>query len=188
MNVLVSQAYTWDSKLQRVMQNYQYIMAFDSNRRAVFKALSLPDNVVNRNSVFSMAMYFNDKHWDVIKNAVGDGGWYFAKVQKAITEILRIGDCHMSLGVIYQGTAAFVPIILIAAIGLTFMIKKKVLPGVLILALSLMCILGNLGAGIYVLTALLLGLAVDKWLDVSLKNMEKKLKKQKEKMTAKPAE
>ena len=75
MNVLVSQAYTWDSKLQRVMQNYQYIMAFDSNRRAVFKALSLPDNVVNRNSVFSMAMYFNDKHWDVIKNAVGDGGW-----------------------------------------------------------------------------------------------------------------
>ena len=63
------------------MQNYQYIMAFDSNRRAVFKALSLPDNVVNRNSVFSMAMYFNDKHWDVIKNAVGDGGWYFAKVQ-----------------------------------------------------------------------------------------------------------
>lgn len=188
MNVLVSQAYTWDSKLQRVMQNYQYIMAFDSNRRAVFKALSLPDNVVNRNSVFSMAMYFNGKHWDVIKNAVGDGGWYFAKVQKAITEILRIGDCHMSLGVIYQGTAAFVPIILIAAIGLTFMIKKKVLPGVLILALSLMCILGNLGAGIYVLTALLLGLAVDKWLDVSLKNMEKKLKKQKEKMTAKPAE
>ncbi len=81
-----------------------------------------------------------------------------------------------------------VVIILIAAIGLTFMIKKKVLPGVLILALSLMCILGNLGAGIYVLTALLLGLAVDKWLDVSLKNMEKKLKKQKEKMTAKPAE
>ena len=32
MNVLISQAYTWDSKLQRVMQNYQYIMAFDSNR------------------------------------------------------------------------------------------------------------------------------------------------------------
>lgn len=188
MNVLISQAYTWDSKLQRVMQNYQYIMAFDSNRRAVFKALSLPDNVVNRNSVFSMAMYFNDEQWNVIKNAVGDGGWYFAKVQKAITEILRIGDCHMSLGVIYQGAAAFVPVILIAAIGLTFLIKKKILPGVLILALSLMCILGNLGAGIYVLAALLLGLAVEKWLDASLKNMEKKLKKQKEKMTAKPAD
>ena len=163
-------------------------MAFDSNRRAVFKALSLPDNVVNRNSVFSMAMYFNDEQWNVIKNAVGDGGWYFAKVQKAITEILRIGDCHMSLGVIYQEAAAFVPVILIAAIGLTFLIKKKILPGVLILALSLMCILGNLGAGIYVLAALLLGLAVDKWLDASLKNMEKKLKKQKEKMTAKPAD
>ena len=188
MNALISQAYTWDSKLQRVMQNYQYIMAFDSNRRAVFKALSLPDNIVNRNSMFSMAMCFNDGQWDTIKNAVGDGGWYFAKVQKAITEILRIGDCHISLGVIYQGAAAFVPIILIATIGLMLLIKKRILPGVLILVLSLMCIFGNLGASIYVLAALSFGLAVDKWLNVYLKDMGKKLKKQKEKMTAKPAD
>lgn len=181
MNVLISQAYTWDNKLQRVMQNYKYIMAFDSNRRAVFNALSLPDNTINNNSMFNMAMYLNDNQWNIIKNAIGDSSWYFAKVQKAIAGILKIGDCHLSLGVIYQGAAAFVPIIFIIAIGLIFLIRRQILPGVLIIISGGMCVLGNFGAGIFMLLTLCLGIILDKWLDISIQNLKKNMEKRKKK-------
>lgn len=185
MNVLISQAYTWDSKLQRVMQNYKYIMAFDSNRRAVFNALSLPDNTINNNSMFSIAMYLNDNQWNIIKNAIGDGSWYFAKVQKAIAGILKVGDCHLSLGVMYQGAAVFVPIIFIIAIGLIFLIRRKILPGVLIIISDGICVLGNFGAGIFMLSALCLGIFLDKLLNSSARSIKQNMEKRKKSVQSK---
>ena len=63
-NKLVLLTYTWDSKLQRVMSNFTYMLSFKSNRKLFFNALSLPDNVFNKNHVFNIALYLNDSQWD----------------------------------------------------------------------------------------------------------------------------
>ena len=52
MNILITQVYTWNSKLQRVMSNFNYVLSFDSSRKAFLNALSLPDNAVIKKIFF----------------------------------------------------------------------------------------------------------------------------------------
>ena len=59
INYLVNTAYTWNSKLQRVMSNFEYVLSFKTNRHAFLFALNLPDNVQNKKSLFKIALYMN---------------------------------------------------------------------------------------------------------------------------------
>lgn len=43
MNRLIALSYTWDSKLQRVMSNFHYVLSFKANRKLFLNALSLPE-------------------------------------------------------------------------------------------------------------------------------------------------
>ena len=108
MNRLIALSYTWDSKLQRVMSNFHYILSFKANRKLFLNALSLPDNTTNNNGLFQIAMYLNNKQWQKVYDNAGGSQWYFAKVKKAIDEILKVGDTHLTLGVIYQGAAMLI--------------------------------------------------------------------------------
>ena len=66
MNRLIALSYTWDSKLQRVMSNFHYVLSFKANRKLFLNALSLPDNTTNNNGLFQIAMYLNNNQWQKV--------------------------------------------------------------------------------------------------------------------------
>lgn len=171
MNHLVATAYTWDSKLQRVMENFNYVLTFPANRNLFFSALEIPNNTANQKNIFDIALYLNDAQWNKVIDTADGGGWYFGKVYKAITEILRLGESHMSLDIIYQNYWTFIPVILIVLFGTILIIRKKRLSGILVIISGLLCIIGNLGAGIFVLTMLLAGFG----LEIIFRHYEKKI-------------
>lgn len=185
MNILITQAYTWNSKLQRIMSNFNYVLSFDSSRKAFLNALSLPDNTVNKKNLFLIAMYLDDKQWKSITKSLGDGGWYFEKIQKSLGQILKIGKMHLSLGVIYQGMSVYIPLVMIVALGIILLIKKYKSAGVLVFICSAVCLLGNLGSNIFIVITLYLsvifylyfGIVFAKW-ENTLHN--KKIKKSQE--------
>lgn len=156
MNILITQVYTWNSKLQRVMSNFNYVLSFDSSRKAFLNALSLPDNAVNKKNLFVIAMYLDDKQWKGISKSLGDGGWYFEKIQKSLGQILKIGKMHLSLGVIYQGMSAYIPLVMIIALGIILLIKKYKIAGVLVFACGVICLFNNLGSNIFIAITLYL--------------------------------
>ena len=157
MNRLIALSYTWDSKLQRVMSNFHYILSFKANRKLFLNALSLPDNTTNNNGLFQIAMYLNNKQWQNVYDNAGGSQWYFAKVKKAIDEILKVGDTHLTLGVVYQGAAMLIPIALIIVLGVILLQKGKKLHGILVLVCAGLCAFGNFGAVIFMATMLILG-------------------------------
>lgn len=157
MNRLISTAYTWDSKLQRVMSNFEYIMSFKTNRQIFLSALNLPDNTYNQEHIFKIAMYLNDSQWNTVSKAAGNSAWYFEKVQKAFQDILKLGNWHLSLGITYQGLLTFLPIIAIAAISAAFITKKKKTSGYMMFAVAVLCVLENFGAGIFTCIMLYFG-------------------------------
>lgn len=156
MNILITQVYTWNSKLQRVMSNFNYVLSFDSSRKAFLNALSLPDNAVNKKNLFLIAMYLDDKQWKGISKSLGDGGWYFEKIQKSLGQILKIGKMHLSLGVIYQGMSAYIPFVMIIALGIILLIKKYKIAGVLVFVCGVFCLFNNLGSNIFIAITLYL--------------------------------
>lgn len=169
MNRLIALSYTWDSKLQRVMSNFHYILSFKANRKLFLNALSLPDNTTNNNGLFQIAMYLNNKQWQNVYDNAGGSQWYFAKVKKAIDEILKVGDTHLTLGVIYQGAAMLIPIVLIIVFGVILLLKGKKLHGILVLVCAGLCVFGNFGAVIFMAAMLIFGELLSIIVDNSLK-------------------
>lgn len=162
-NKLVLLTYTWDSKLQRVMSNFTYMLSFKSNRKLFFSALSLPDNVFNKNHVFNIALYLNDSQWNNIIEKLDSEKWYFEKVQKAIYEILHIGDYHLSLGVLYQGILSYIPIALLVLLGVILFVKNYKIDACVVVIISGVCLLYNFGTCIFVCISMYLGLLIKIW-------------------------
>lgn len=179
MNCLIALSYTWDSKLQRVMSNFHYVLSFKANRKLFLNALSLPDNTTNNNGLFQIAMYLNNKQWQKVYDNAGGSQWYFAKVKKAIDEILKVGDTHLTLGVIYQGAAMLIPIALIIVLGVILLLKGKKLHGILVLVCAGLCAFGNFGAVIFMTAMLILGELLSVIVDSSLAKNKDLLDKRK---------
>lgn len=179
MNRLIALSYTWDSKLQRVMSNFHYILSFKANRKLFLNALSLPDNTTNNNGLFQIAMYLNNKQWQKVYDNAGGSQWYFAKVKKAIDEILKVGDAHLTLGVIYQGVAMMIPIALIIVLGVILLLKGKKLHGILVLVCTGLCAFGNFGAVIFMAAMLIFGELLSIIVDNSLKKNKALIDKRK---------
>ena len=178
VNYLVNTAYTWDSKLQRVMSNFEYVLSFKTNRHAFLFALNLPDNAQNKKSLFKMALYLNDKQWHSVFNNAGEGAWYFEKVKKAIFEILHVGDCHLMLKPFQQGWLAYLPIAGMLIILLIFLLRRNWMNA---LASTAACIFGlfvNMGAGIFMLSAICFGILWSISLDGAIKQSLKLSKKE----------
>lgn len=172
-NKLVTFAYTWDSKLQRVMSNFTYILSFKSNRRLFLNALSLPDNSFNQKHLFNIALYLNDNQWTDVMQSLGSEKWYFEKVRKAIIEILHIGKYHLSLGIFYQDMLAYIPVALIAILGVAFIIKNYKVDGIITIIAAVICIFYNLGTGIFVCIAIYLGILIKVWFETLKKRNQK---------------
>lgn len=168
MNRLIALSYTWDSKLQRVMSNFHYVLSFKANRKLFLNALSLPDNTTNNNGLFQIAMYLNNNQWQKVYDNAGGSQWYFAKIKKAVDEILKVGDTHLTLGVVYQGAAMLIPIALIIVLGVILLLKGKKLHGILVLVCAGLCAFGNFGAVIFMATMLILGELLSIIVDSSL--------------------
>ena len=168
MNRLIALSYTWDSKLQRVMSNFHYVLSFKANRKLFLNALSLPDNTTNNNGLFQIAMYLNNNQWQKVYDNAGGSQWYFAKIKKAVDEILKVGDTHLTLGVVYQGAAMLIPIALIIVLGAILLLKGKKLHGILVLVCAGLCAFGNFGAVIFIATMLILGELLSIIVDSSL--------------------
>lgn len=179
VNYLVNTAYTWNSKLQRVMSNFEYVLSFKTNRHAFLFALNLPDNAQNKKSLFKMALYLNKEQWNSVFDNAGEGAWYFEKVKKAIFEILHAGDCHLMLNPLQQGWLAYLPIAGILIMLLIFLLKRNWMN---VLASVIVCISGlfvNMGAGIFMLSAMYFGVIWAIVLEAAVKQSAK-LKKTKE--------
>lgn len=168
MNRLIALSYTWDSKLHRVMSNFHYVLSFKANRKLFLNALSLPDNTTNNNGLFQIAMYLNNNQWQKVYDNAGGSQWYFAKIKKAVDEILKVGDTHLTLGVVYQGAAMLIPIALIIVLGVILLLKGKKLHGILVLVCAGLCAFGNFGAVIFIATMLILGELLSIIVDSSL--------------------
>ena len=179
MNRLIALSYTWDSKLQRVMSNFHYVLSFKANRKLFLNALSLPDNTKNNNGLFQIAMYLNNKQWQKVYDNAGGSQWYFAKIKKAVDEILKVGDTHLTLGVIYQGAAMLIPIALIIVLGVILLLNGKKLHGILVLVCAGLCAFGNFGAVIFMAAMLIFGELLSVIVDNSLKKNKVLLDKRK---------
>lgn len=179
MNRLIALSYTWDSKLQRVMSNFHYVLSFKANRKLFLNALSLPDNTTNNNGLFQIAMYLNNKQWQKVYDNAGGSQWYFAKIKKAVDEILKVYDTHLTLGVIYQGVAMLIPIALIIVLGVILLLNGKKLHGILVLVCAGLCAFGNFGAVIFMAAMLIFGKLLSVIVDNSLKKNKVLLDKRK---------
>lgn len=173
VNHLVTMVYTWDSKLQRVMSNFCYVLSFASNRKGFFNALNLADNESNQNHLFQIAMYLNDTQWNTITQSVGESSWYFKKVERAITEILRLGNCHLSLGIIYQNIFAYIPMLLIFCLAIYYFRKRKK-TWIIIAASGCLCLIENLGATIFLCIMIYAGNIFFLWTKKTLQNIIQK--------------
>lgn len=181
MNRLVATAYTWDSKLHRVMSNFEYVISFGSNKKIFMDALHLAENQSSEGRLFHVAMYLNSTQWDTVKAAAGGGSWYFEKIEKALSEILRLGACHLSLGVCYQNCLANLPGILILLLAFaiwrtgnkkTEMEKKSRKEIAVFLAvLAGLGLFGNLGAYIFLAAMLYSGILCYCWTDKSIQKI-----------------
>ena len=148
MNRLIALSYTWDSKRQRVMSNFQYLLSIKAHRKLFLNALSLPDNTTNNNGLFQIAMYLNNNQWQKVYDNAGGSQWYFAKIKK--------------------GVAMLIPIALIIVLGVILLLKGKKLHGILVLVCAGLCAFGNFGAVIFMATMLILGELLSIIVDSSL--------------------
>ena len=186
MNQLMLHAYTWNSKLIRVMSNFNYVLSFDSNRKAFLKALSLPDNTYNQEHLFKIAMYLNDNQWQKVTDALGSGGWYFQKIQMAVTNILRVGDMdlspHLSLAVLYQNATAYIPLLLTCLMGIYLLIcKKDAMSGIMLLVISVVSVLFTMGAGFFFCVMIFAGVVFYMWTQKTENQIMNLVKKREEK-------
>lgn len=174
-------AYTWDSKLHRVMSNFEYMLSFTSNRDIFTNALNIADTTRNNDNLFKIAMYLNDKQWNTVFNSAGNSSWYFEKVYKAISDILRIGDYNLSLNVMYQGILAYIPAIIIFAVIVMIYLKiskeyKKYV--FLLLIFIAICPFFSLGANIFMCVMLCSGTCILSYAEKICENAVKRFEKQ----------
>lgn len=176
MNRMIMMPYTWNSKLQRVMSNFQYITQFPANSEPFFEGLKIPANVANQESMFQIAFFLNDRQWTDIYEKAGDSGWYFGKVWIALKDILRLGGYHMSLGVMMQGWMAYIPMILMIALAVFMFWKKKFASGTVIVISAVMSLIFTLGGAIF--TCLVMYFGILSWMSVK-SNINVKFDKEK---------
>lgn len=172
-NNLILMPQTWDSKLQRVMSNFKYVLSFPSNGDIFFEALKIPSNASNENNLFHIAMHLNDSQWDKIFESAGGSSWYFEKIHKAITEILRIGDYHLSLSVVYQASIiVFIPMMMVLILSIYMFYKKHIWGGILTTLSSISCVIFSFGGAIFMASMLYIGMIVWKLMDSSEQKMK----------------
>lgn len=150
MNTIVKNLPTCISRIQRVMENFAYVTSFDGNRQTFLFGLGIADNEANRESIQRIAYFLNDKQWQSVIDYKDGSAWYFEKIKDAIDGVVKIGRTHLSVGILYQSTAAFIPVLILfaLAIGLLFY-KKKI--GIIVLFSALFSLIGNLGGAIYIM-------------------------------------
>lgn len=161
VNGLMISPEMWNSKLQRVMSNIEYVTSFPSNRDMFFDALSIPDNETNKSKVFKIAESINDEQWDAVKEHAEDGGWYFKKVEKAIKEILRLGYYHLALPVSKQYGFGVIPALSMIAFSMMLFFKHKKSDAVIAIACSVLCFLYTLGGSIFLAVMCYTGICME---------------------------
>lgn len=179
MNYYISNVTFWNSKLQRVMSNVEYVLSFDTSRKLFLYSLNLPDNTYNQNHLYQIAMYLNNSQWGAINSAAGDGSWYFESVQKAVTEILKLDGYHMSLQAFLQGGVTYLPAVLIFILSGLMFIKKEKIASFIIFGCGLFSIFETFGGGIFTILNLLFTFLFWKWMNYSFRKTELILSKKK---------
>lgn len=154
-DALMRMPQTWDSKIYRVMSNFQYITSFDTNRQIFLSSLALPDSKYNKAHLFEIALKLNDAQWASVAEGTGGSSWYFLKVEKAIREICRIGNCHLSIRVMHQCLAAYISCIILAALGVALFYRKHKIEAILVILVSVTCRWYSLGGAIFLCTMVL---------------------------------
>ena len=79
------------------------------------------------------------------------------QIKRLLMKFLKVGDTHLTLGVVYQGAAMLIPIALIIVLGVILLLKGKKLHGILVLVCAGLCAFGNFGAVIFMATMLIFG-------------------------------
>lgn len=151
-DVLIRTPQVWNSKIYRVMSNFQYITSFDTNRQMFLSSLGLPDSKYNQANLFGIVLRLNDTQWASVAEGTGGASWYFLKVEKAIREICRLGDCHLSIRVTQQCFAACLPCVILAALGIALFYRKHRAEAILVLAAAVTCLQYTLGGAIFLCT------------------------------------
>lgn len=144
---LMSTPYTWNSKLQRVMSNFLYVMSFEANSTPFMTALGLKDD----DQLFRTAMTLSDSQWKDVVEEAGESGWYFEKIQKGIDSVLHFWKFDLSSAVFSQNILALIPAMVVILLGIYFFMKKRRACGVVVLTAVVLSLMMNLGADIFVL-------------------------------------
>lgn len=157
VNGLMISPEMWNSKLQRVKSNIEYVTSFPANRKIFFDALSIPDNDTNKDNVFKIAKALNEEQWNNVKKCTGDGKWYFEKVEKAIKEILKVQKYHVSLPVSEQYGTSMVPMLLLMILSVVLYIKHKHLDATLTIFVSILSYFFSFGGSIFLVIMMYAG-------------------------------
>lgn len=144
---LIQIPFTWVSKLQRVMSNFNYMMTFDSNREIFLGGLGIPDNEYNQARMFRIAMSLGNGEWESVLEKAGGSGWYFEKVRKAIFGVIRMGG--QNLTVKPEWIPALLLLALLAIPGIYYILKKNYLCGGVALSCAMLSFVRDLGTGIF---------------------------------------
>lgn len=157
VNILILSPQMWNSKIHRVMSNFQYVLSFSSNRQIFFDALGIPDTAVNQTNVFDIALKLNDTQWLDVSEAAGSAAWYFVKIEKAIRQILKVDDYHLSINVVDQGWYAYIPCILLIILGTIIFAHAHKLEGCTVLLAAAVSVILSLGGAIFLCTMIYFG-------------------------------
>lgn len=155
VDLLMKNMPTWNSRLHRTLDNFSYIMSFDSNNKLFFSGLGIAGNEANKNAVMNIAFYLNHDQWQNVIDNGNNMAWYFEKVRNSIESVVKLGSMHLGVGLSNQWIGAFLPVVAVVIIGVFMVIKKRRAEGIMIVLNGLFFALGNLGAGIFLLVMVL---------------------------------
>lgn len=172
-NFVIFMSYTWDSKLQRVLSNFKYVMSFSSNREIMFDTLLINNTEESMNKLSHIAMYLDASQWNKVEKAAEDAGWYFEKVENAIRDILMVGDYHFTKSVYCQDIFAYIPVIMIAVLAVIVFKRQKKIESCIVLGLAIMSIGTTLGGSIFICTMLYIGYVLNFYIEYLQKVSQK---------------
>lgn len=158
IDILSKRAYLWNSLLQRVISNFEYVLSFESNKRLFLEALNLPNNEYNSNHLSSIAMFLNSNQWRQIIDDTGGNSWYFEKIYKSMNNVLGLDGYNLALKVMKQGYIVFLSLAIILLLALILVIKKQKISAVTSAIVGLLCIIETLGGNVFTISALWLTL------------------------------
>lgn len=162
---LLSAPWTWNSKLQRVMTNFNYVLSFEANRKFFLEGLGLADNEANRKAMFRTALTISDGQWMKIIDRAEGSAWYFQKVYKAVHGILYIGNVSLSEKIIGQSLTAFIPAAALVILAVFLYRKKKILSGCSALICAVLSLFLSCGTAVLALETMFLNLALFTWIE-----------------------